>query len=366
MATKTRAHIARAKIEETAEEALAFIVDESCDSHFLDFKKGFKTEVDKCLGENWKPASLHKLFENTGVQVDESMRRNIRNWVNGKVPDRERAVQICFALRLDYDEANDFLCRVCGQSQLNVKEPFEAICYYCLHFKKSYETAVKLKSDYNKYVSANVVGDDTSAIIKWMLSVENNDEKFIRQLIVRVPPSNSWSERVIKATTALLNGLKLKVSKKLGKEPNKLSYEELANWLLWGVEFSKSNEGVLIIDERDASFKKSSLSRYKTITQNFLTRKKISEIENKKTVPSREQFILLFFFDGCFSKLRSETKDEHFFKNFYSELDNKLDKYGMNPLYSRSAFDWIILKSVAAIDPITYWQEIIGYSLPDD
>jgi hypothetical protein len=353
--TLTANHKESIYLMESSEEALAFLLDDN-KSHFVSFRKGFAEAVTKVLGEDWKPATLHRLFEKTGIEVTESLERNIRNWKNGKSePNRESAIQLCFALGFDLNEAEIFLCRVCGQGRFNPKDPVEIIYHYCLMYGKQYSDAVELKKKYSIVANKSINDGVTTSIVSWLWGIDNNDDEFIRQLAARVNPESKRRKKVVEKTKALLNSLKHIVARELGKTPNKLSYDEIANWLSGSMT-----------DKRDMSFKESSLKSYRHITSNFLTRKRISEIENGRTYPSREDFILIFFFNGCFSKLRNDKEDEQFFDNFYFELNQLLDKYGMSPLYSRSAFDWMILKSVCNSDPITYWRDIIGYSFPAD
>ena len=82
------------------------------------------------------------------VQMD-SLKRKIRNWVNGKnMPsDREEVFQICFAMGFDLEQAERLLIRLTEQG-IHYRNPRETIYAYCLKYHVSYGSAVLMAEQF--------------------------------------------------------------------------------------------------------------------------------------------------------------------------------------------------------------------------
>ena len=73
-----------------------------------------------------------------------SVERNVGNWLNGvSEPNKESAIQLCFALKLPYQKAEELLYRLCGEG-FHWRDPQEIVYLYSLLRGQTYGHAQEL------------------------------------------------------------------------------------------------------------------------------------------------------------------------------------------------------------------------------
>ncbi len=85
-----------------------------------------------------------------------SIKKKLREWLSGKtksIRHRIDAIELCFVLNLDLEQATEFLNKT-GFNQLNVRDAEDAIYLYCILRQQPWSTAIKLISEYNEFSSA--------------------------------------------------------------------------------------------------------------------------------------------------------------------------------------------------------------------
>lgn len=105
----------------------------------------FKDVLSKVYSENDLYKTLvDRLTEMTNGKRD-SVARNVSNWMSGKSePQRESLFQICFALNMDEQQANQLLASS-SDTGIHYRNPTELIYSFCLRTGKSYGDARELK-----------------------------------------------------------------------------------------------------------------------------------------------------------------------------------------------------------------------------
>jgi hypothetical protein len=97
-----------------------------------------------------------------------------------------------------------------------------------------------------------------------------------------------------------------------------------------------------------------------------------SEMDNNPKKIKRAVLVLLFFADYfCdFDPDIDPPDNMDTYENFYVGLDKMLDECGMARIYQANQLDWLILKSVKAVenkdDPMLFFNEVLKASYPAD
>ena len=152
---------------ETPEECLEYLQD---DSNFKTISKQLTETMKKACGlsDDTDTKALIDLLSKKLLEMEypegwqektgRSTKTAVSRWFKeDRVPESEKAYKICFALGLDYDQANEFFRKGCGRRGFNVRNAVEAIYMYCLLNHRSWNDAQKLLKEFD---SAPVADDN--------------------------------------------------------------------------------------------------------------------------------------------------------------------------------------------------------------
>ena len=143
---------------ETAEECLSFLED---DSHFKNISKELIEVLHETCGISGdEKALINELCSRIidleypdGYSKDafKNKRKTVERWfTKNRVPERDYAIKICFALGLGYEDAVQFLRKGCKSYAFNVRSAEEAVYMFCLLNGKSYKEAEELLRQYRE------------------------------------------------------------------------------------------------------------------------------------------------------------------------------------------------------------------------
>ena len=143
---------------ETAEECLSFLED---DSHFKNISKELIEVLHETCGISGdEKALINELCSRImdleypdGYSKDafKNKRKTVERWfTKNRVPERDYAIKICFALGLGYEDAVQFLRKGCKSYAFNVRSAEEAVYMFCLLNGKSYQEAEELLRQYRE------------------------------------------------------------------------------------------------------------------------------------------------------------------------------------------------------------------------
>ena len=104
-----------------------------------------------CGTEDVEKQLVSGLLAQDASQQPDSVRRKVRNWMNGKsLPtEREDVFRICFALELELPGAERMLTLLTEQG-IHYRNLREMVYAYCLRWKLSYGHALQLASQFDK------------------------------------------------------------------------------------------------------------------------------------------------------------------------------------------------------------------------
>lgn len=123
----------------TAEEAFSYLQSGITPRNFSDTLAKFYA------GEDLKERLIERLLEYNPGSVRDSISKKVRGWLNGgyEPSDRETVLQICFALDLDENSANEFL-GFTSDCTIHYRNPRELSYAFALRTGMGYADAVKL------------------------------------------------------------------------------------------------------------------------------------------------------------------------------------------------------------------------------
>lgn len=146
----------------SAQEAVAFLLDGMQVRTFRDIlclvcgrddlEKGLAEGLCALAGEHVQP---------------DSIRRKVRNWMNGKTlpTEREDVFQICFALELNQEQANRMLTLLTEQG-IHYRNAREVVYAYCLRYGLSYGYACRLADQLAREKTAQDIREPVTQIIR--------------------------------------------------------------------------------------------------------------------------------------------------------------------------------------------------------
>ena len=207
---------------ETAEECLSFLED---DSHFKNISK----ELTEALHETCGISGEEKVLINElcsrimdleypdgySKKAFENKQKTVERWfMKNKVPGRNYAIKICFALGLSYEKAVQFLRKGCKSYGFNVRSAEEAVYMFCLLNGKSYREAEELLRQY-KEADGNV---ETVKPEEASSGIESSESHTTRMLIDSLK-SRAWNGKTWEDSESFLQNYLL---------PNKIRFTNYA------------------------------------------------------------------------------------------------------------------------------------------
>jgi len=373
----------------TPDEALEFLKDKD---NFRNAANGIREWFGMRypeVRENRVPAAfVNKMKELYGERPTE---KTVRDWLRGKrIPSRDSAVKICFALGLPKNDANEFLFNVCKLNGFNFRRAEDIIYAYCLENGKSYDDAKIIIADYEKNpnypkrekyreliterIQHGVSRDDYTETTKTLINTFSDmngmeEDEFKGFLFAKskyfVDFSVTAHIRFSKIHSEILKEIKMQIQEsktRLTKNryPNKLD-EDFA--VLSDVVFDLLVRRFLLEKNEGFPTDKSTLD---SIADNFPRNDYVREMLNDWTAAteyergfSRKTFVLLFFANEIFKQDRalSDLSDDNvpkrsFYKYFYRKLNGELQDCGYGLLHTANPYDWLLLNCVRVFDDV--------------
>ncbi len=316
----------------TAREAVEFLKNGMKVRTFRDnIREIYGTEdCEKLLSEEL--CKFGELYSGKVIQPD-SMRKKIRNWMNGKnLPtDREEVFQICFALDLGLEKSERFLTRVTEQG-IHYRNSKEIIYAYCLKYHLGYENALRMYEQTSK--SKNDSSKNQEPVTQVMrsdfqkISAEEDLFSFILNNKMRMGNSHNTAYFYFTKMLSLLSGEELE-----GEE--KYSMEDIADtYLRLNVPLDKKTAGYTNVQKI--------VKKYWPGARAVKAMKSRSEEINRKTL------LLLYIVTGGMTEEYDEADEayissEEFLEFHCKKMNHMLRECGMSRIDPRNVFDYLVL-----------------------
>lgn len=317
----------------TAKEAVDFLKTKMQVRTFLGNMREIsrRDDFEKVLVEE-----LYKIkSEETEAKVQlDSVRRKVRNWVNGKnLPsDREEVFQICFAMGFDLEQSEQLLIRLTEQG-IHYRNAREMIYAYCLKYHVSYRSAVLMAEQLaNKNGKKEESADPVTQMMKAEFQKVRGEEDlfaFILNHRMQMGDGHNTAYAYFVKMLSVLSGENM-------EDEEHYSMEYIAdNYLRLNVPVDKKTSGYSNVQKI--------VKKYWPGARNIKAMKSRSEDVNRKTL------LLLYIVTGgtlgdTYTELDEEYLDTAEFLEMHCiRMNEMLERCGMCKIDSRNMFDYLVL-----------------------
>lgn len=290
-----------------------------------------KDDFDKILAEGLYKIKSEELGSN--IQLD-SMKRKVRNWINGKnLPsDREEVFQICFAMGFDLEQSEILLTRLTDQG-IHYRNGREIIYAYCLKYGVSYSSALLMAE---QFLNRNHKKERNSNPMTQMMKAEFQKVKAEEDLFAFIMNHRmQMGDGHNTAYSYFVKMLDVLTGEALGEE-EKYSMEYIAeNYLRLNVPVDKKTSGYTNVQKI--------VKKYWPGPRNIKAMKSRSEDVNRKTL------LLLYIVTGGaiddeYTELDEEYLDtEQYLEMHCKKMNQMLRNSGMSRIDPRNMFDYLVL-----------------------
>lgn len=278
----------------------------------------------------------------------DTVSRKVRMWLGGDIQtiSKQGAIQLCFALGLSSEDANQFLHRTCGEG-FHWRDPEELVFLYALREQMTYPQALALRDCMGEKKLLTSGQGDTETFTELVrqdaehIASAQELEDFLRQFQGQLGSFHNTAYALFREYLNLL--CEPEIDDLLDPD-KKISVREVTATYLHEALISRFKKASSETAEKTVL---SALQR--DIQQNWPDEIALSRMLHRTTDVSRKALILLFLAtDGAASSdaleddLLEDDEDEDF-EGRYTRLNAMLCDCGFAPLDSRAPFDWMVI-----------------------
>lgn len=326
------------------------------------------------------------------VPTSVRLRNAVKNWLEQQTVNRNVVLLLGFGLGMSLNEVNTFLTKALQEYELNAKDPFEAICWYCYRFHFDYNQFTDIWDRYQNMSDdslGNTFDGNRTIIVKNELTAIYS-EKDLLHFLSTLPVIHNGKRQSITARsyfdklyceskelvahiltdvgmdTAQRKAMRTeellsrndnlydfqKIQKIKAEKGNYISYSEkdisaadIESILLSAVP--KDKNGNLV------SLKESSLE--KQFLGKRLSRQRITDIISGTVPITRYDLLTLFFF--IYSQTNSEKAIERY-KDFIHEANQMLHECSFGSIYVTNPYECFLLLCLLTDDPLGTYADV--------
>lgn len=358
--------------EELLKIAASFRTFDSALDEFLQ-SHGYSGSIDSI---NSKIVFLKEKFDKSGIEPPRNLSRYYTEHIR---IERNTAFKFCFAFDLNVEQTNDFFRRICLERSFDCHDIEEAIYYYTISNKLSYEQAQSIinkapKADKTKYdINGEVLY--TSTVVKEIDRIKTADEllSYFENNIGQFGYNHVSANKNITALWDKIageNGLAARERNSLFLE--KSSKSKSLNTSIWKIYLQilgvdKISARALCTDRSLKPILKDNKLLHSLAADSFPDRDGITKILNKEHVSNertRKIIILLSFYvfwitlaldrnDGSY-EAKGEDADR-----CQSQINHLLVDSGYEELYPGNPYDWIFMFTLNDQYPLATFREFM-------
>lgn len=264
----------------------------------------------------------------------ESIRRKVRNWMNGKnLPtEREDVYQICFALELDQEKTDRMLTMLTEQG-IHYRDPREMIYAYCLRYRLDYSYACHLVEQFGpKKQTADSHREPVTQIIRrefQSVRAEEDLMSFIMRHQSQLGSNNNTAYSYFCKMLNLLTG------------------EELAGEKQYSMEYVAETYLRLNVPQERGTGKYSDIQ--KIVKKYWPGARSIKAMKSRSEDVSRKTLLLMYLVTGGVWEKEYDELDEsyiqpkEFLETHCRRMNKMLMECGMRRIDPRNVFDYLVL-----------------------
>lgn len=328
--------------------------------------KEYQLIIKNSFSDNHTPAS----FSATTAKLSALS----KNWLTQQTVRRNVVFQLGFGLNMSVDDVNMFLTKALQEQEIDPKNPFEVICWYCYHKKYNYLKFEQLWQIYNSILPdsldrGHVYGEHTIGVRNAMYSICDEE-----MLIVHLTKLKANREKSAMSMTAkqcfdeLYNEARDLIAKMYNRyeaaeyenEKYRKHFQEKKAFCREDITESDIEHIICAAIPTD---KHGNLtpSKASSLNEQFsgkrFSRQRISEILSGKADITRFDLITLNFF--VFSQKLDEYPDskERYMK-FQESTDIILEKCFLGKMYVQNPYECFVLMCILSDEPLSTYADV--------
>lgn len=311
-------------------------------------------EIIKCsFADNETPAS----FEPNTAKLSQLS----RNWLTQSLVKRKVVFLLGFGLSMSVEDVNQFLTKALLEQEINPKDPFEVICFYCLKngynylkFKKLYDTYKGISPQNLDIMS--IIGDQT-VFLNANMNLISNDITLMNYLASMKVDKNvsCMSESLKYHFFNLYDEAKTCIAKlytETDDRKRKYSKEDITE-----SDFEHIICSAVPVDRHGnlTPAKKSKLNEQ--FKGRRFSRQRISEIIAGETEITRFDLLTLNFFIYS-QRLDTFTTVKERYSSFFNSSNKMLDECFLGEIYVQNAYECFLLMCMLSDDPLGTFADV--------
>lgn len=352
--------------------------------------KEYQLIIKSSFSDNHTPAS----FYTTTAKLSALS----KNWLTQQTVKRNVVFLLGFGLNMSVDDVNMFLTKALCEQEINSKNPFELICWYCYHKRFNYIKFVQLWKIYNNipinsFENGCILTEQTIGVKNLMNSIY--DEKSIIAHLTKLKANEKMSamsrtmkqcfdelydearELIAKMYNTYDEEYEIDVQEyiyKLSHNDRLYNFErqkQIEQFRLKRKVFCKDDitesdmERIIcsaIPKDRHGNLTPSKASK---LNEQFagkrFSRQRIRDILSGNIEVTRFDLITINFF--VFSQKMDEYTDSKVrYLKFYKSMNNILGKCFLGKLYIQNPYECFVLMCILSADPLGTYADVLELS----
>lgn len=324
--------------------------------------KEYQLIIRSAFSDNYTPPS----FKPTTAKLSALS----KNWLTQQTVKRQVVFLLGFGLNMSSDDVNLFLTKALREPEINPKNPFEVICWYCYKKHFNYLKFEKLWEDYNE-MPVNAI-DSVSADGEQTIGVRNSmyDIRDDRMLMAHLSKLKAGKNISVMSATAkacfdtLYGEARDLIAKMYNSEPDTaqqsgsrsrkkavtrhdITESDMEQVLCSAIP--KDHHGNLTPGKRSKLNEQFAGKRF--------SRQRISDILSGRAEVTRFDLITLNFF--IFSqKLDVYPDPKQRYVQFQDAVDELLEKCFMGKMYVQNPYECFVLMCILSDDPLATYADV--------
>lgn len=308
--------------------------------------------IKESFADNYTPAS----FEPSTARVS----MLAKNWLTQKTVKRNVVFLLGFGLRMCVEDVNDFLKKALNEYEINPKDPFEVICWYCYKNGLNFLMFERLMSSYQNTCASNVYytndGEETVVLSTNMRLIHDNNSLSEYLARLKADDSSSYMMKTSRRIFDLLyeDGKKLIANIYTDSEDGRRTYEVSD---ITPVDFEHVFCSAIPMDRHGnlTPAKKSAL--YSQFYGRRFSRQHIFEVLQGDAEVTRFDIITLNFF--VFSQKIDEFSNvRKRYSEFLDSTNALLTQCYMGRMYVQNPYESFILMCILSDDPLGTYSDV--------
>ena len=274
-------------------------------------------------------------------------RAKIKIWLKRRVAKRESVFLLGFGLKMKVKDVNEFLTKALYEQEINPKDPFEVICYYCYKNRLRFNAYEAIWDKYQKKSKSELAGvmmEETQMYRNSMYAIETEEQLWSYLSKLKDTDGIATYSRTAKNVFIELYD---KACQIISTSPGHTEKKEITAYDFESILYSgipKDGTGNLVTTQ------KSDVGS--VIYGKKLSRQRIKSIINGKIQATRYDLITLNFFIFA-SPEKPKVND------FIANTNEILKKCSMNEMIIQNSFENMIMRCMLTEDPIGTFNDIL-------